>query len=121
MNPQYIQQQQQQQQHSQQQSGYFPAPPTSPPYGEVNSNVSPNMLKGSPINSQTYAAQKPMQGPPLSNLHQSQAPYYVNNIQTQGSIIYCLCFLGIFWSIIIVIFFFFQEILSMIPLQIICI
>ncbi|XP_029041667.1 protein transport protein Sec24C isoform X2 [Osmia bicornis bicornis] len=82
MNPQYLQQQQQQ---SQQPSGYFPGPPTSSPYGEVNSNIPPNMLKGSPMNSQTYASQKPMQGPPLSNLHQSQVPYYMNNIQTEGN------------------------------------
>ncbi|XP_017888499.1 protein transport protein Sec24C [Ceratina calcarata] len=78
MNPQYIQQQQQQ--HS-----YFPGPPSSSQYGEVNSNVPPNMLKGPPMNSQTHASQKPVPGPPLPNLHQPQAPYYVNNIQTQGN------------------------------------
>lgn len=91
MNPQYLQQQQ-----SQQQSGYFPGPPTSSPYGEVNSNIPPNMLKGTPMNSQTYASQKPMQGPPLSNLHQSQVPYYMNNIQTEGIKI---CFFFIFYRI----------------------
>lgn len=37
------------------------------------------------MNSQTYPPQKPMQGPPLTNLHQSQAPYYMNNIQPQGN------------------------------------
>ena len=81
MNPQYIQQQQQQ---AQQQPGYFPPPPTSSPFGELNSNIPPNALKGSPMNSQTYPPQKPMQAPPLTNLHQSQAPYYMNNIQPQG-------------------------------------
>ncbi|XP_017761050.1 PREDICTED: protein transport protein Sec24C isoform X2 [Eufriesea mexicana] len=85
MNPQYIQQQQSQQQQSQQQSGYLSGPPTSSSYGEVNSNVPSNVLKGSPINSQIYASQKSMQGPSLTNLHQSQAPYYVNSIQTQGN------------------------------------
>ncbi|KAK9309798.1 hypothetical protein QLX08_000620 [Tetragonisca angustula] len=86
MNPQYIQQQQsQQQEHSQQQSSYFPGPPTSSPYGEVNSNVPSNMLKRPPINSQLYTTQKTMQGPSLTNLHQAQAPYYMNNIQTQGN------------------------------------
>lgn len=87
MNPQYIQQQQSQQQQSQQQSGYLSGPPTSTSYGEVNSNVPSNVLKGSPINSQIYASQKSMQGPSLTNLHQSQAPYYVNSIQTQGNMI----------------------------------
>nr|XP_003707701.1 PREDICTED: protein transport protein Sec24C [Megachile rotundata] len=82
MNPQYLQQQQQQQQ-SQPQSGYFPGPPTTSSYPEVNSNVPPNMLKGSTMNSQTYASQKPIQGSPLSNIHQSQVPYYMNNIQTE--------------------------------------
>ncbi|KOC60808.1 Protein transport protein Sec24C [Habropoda laboriosa] len=82
MNPQYIQQQQQQ---SQQQPGCYPSPPTSSPYGEVNSNVPPSMLKGSPMNTQTYASQKPMQGSPHTNLHQTQAPYYMNNIQSQGN------------------------------------
>ncbi|CAL7951975.1 unnamed protein product [Xylocopa violacea] len=84
MNPQYIQQQQQQQQ-PRQQPGYFPGPPTSLPYGEVNSNVPSNMLKGLPMNSQTYASQKPMQGPQPTNLQQYQAPYYVNDMQTQGN------------------------------------
>lgn len=90
MNPQYIQQQQsqQQQQQSQQQPSYFSGPPTSSPYGEVNSNVPSNMLKRPPMNSQLYASQKTMQGPSLTNLHQPQAPYYVNNIQTQGNMIY---------------------------------
>ena len=37
------------------------------------------------MNSQTYPPQKPMQGPPLTNLHHSQAPYYMNNIQPQGN------------------------------------
>ncbi|XP_076233230.1 COPII coat complex component secretory 24CD [Calliopsis andreniformis] len=87
MNPQYIQQQQhqqqQQQQQAQQQPGYFPGPPTSSPYGELNSNIPPNALKGSPMNSQTYTTQKTMQGPPMTNLHQSQSPYYMNNIQPQ--------------------------------------
>ncbi|XP_060832683.1 protein transport protein Sec24C [Bombus pascuorum] len=87
MNPQYIQQQQsqQQQQQSQQQPSYFPGPPISSPYGEVNSNVPSNMLKRPPMNSQLYASQKAMQGPSLTNLHQPQTPYYVNNIQTQGN------------------------------------
>lgn len=83
MNPQYIQQQQQQQ--AQQQPGYYSGPPTSSPYGELNSNIPQNASKIPPMNSQTYASQKSMQGPPLSNLHQSQVPYYMNNIQAQGN------------------------------------
>ncbi|KZC10745.1 PREDICTED: protein transport protein Sec24C [Dufourea novaeangliae] len=79
MNPQYIQQQQ-----TQQQPGYYPGPPTSSPYGELNSNVPSNPLNGPPMNSQ-YMSQKPMQGPPTTNLHQPSAPYYMNHIQPHGN------------------------------------
>ncbi|XP_076618256.1 COPII coat complex component secretory 24CD [Colletes latitarsis] len=78
MNPQYIQQQQQAQQ-----PGYYPGPPTSSPYEELNSNLPSNVVKRPPMNSQAYTSQKPMQGPPLTNLHQPTAPYYMNHIQPQ--------------------------------------
>lgn len=101
------QQSQQSQQQQQQQPSYFPVPPTSSPYGEVNSNIPPNLLKGPPINSQVYTSQKSMQGSPLSNLHQSQTPYYMNNIQTQGNMIFVLVLKNIL--IFIIVYFLFRK------------
>ncbi|XP_054002106.1 protein transport protein Sec24C isoform X2 [Hylaeus anthracinus] len=79
MNPQYIQQQQQ----AQQQPGYYPGPPTSSPYEELNSNLPPNVAKEPPMSSQSYGSQKPMQGAPHTNLHQPPAPYYMNHVLPQ--------------------------------------
>nr|XP_031826697.1 protein transport protein Sec24C [Nomia melanderi]XP_031826698.1 protein transport protein Sec24C [Nomia melanderi]XP_031826700.1 protein transport protein Sec24C [Nomia melanderi]XP_031826701.1 protein transport protein Sec24C [Nomia melanderi] len=80
MNPQYIHQQQQQ---AQQQPGYYSGPPTSSPYGELNSNVSSNPLNGPPMNS-PYTSQKPMQGT-SANLNQASAPYYMSHILPHGN------------------------------------
>lgn len=74
MNPQYIQQQQ-----AQQQPGYYPGFPTSSSYEELNSNLPSNVLKGATMN------QKPIQGPTLTNLHESPARYYMNHVQPQGN------------------------------------
>ncbi|KAG7207356.1 hypothetical protein KM043_009019 [Ampulex compressa] len=81
MNPQYIQQQQQAQQPS-----YYSGPQGSAPYGELNSNLPPNILKGPPLGSQTYMSQKQMQGQLPGNPQPSQPPYFANSTQGQGNV-----------------------------------